>query len=185
VAVAPPPNDLAELRVRDATPADIPAMTAIQNALIPTTTIEWTDALHTEASRLDWLAEKEAAGFPVLVAEVGGAVVGWAAYGEFRDSIKWPGYRFVVEHTVHVQEEHWGGGVGRLLLHALIERARAAGIHVMVGAVDGANDASIRFHERLGFVEVARMPEVGAKHGRWLDLVLLQLVLDDRPTPPG
>ena len=62
-------------------------------------------------------------------------------------------------------------------------RARAAGMHVVVGAVDGANDASLRFHERLGFVEVARMPEVGRKFDRWLDLVLVQLVLDDAVGP--
>jgi L-amino acid N-acyltransferase len=55
----------------------------------------------------------------------------------------------------------------------------------MIAAVDGANEASIRFHERLGFVEVARMPELGAKFGRWLDLVLLQLRLDDRTPPPA
>jgi L-amino acid N-acyltransferase YncA len=53
----------------------------------------------------------------------------------------------------------------------------------MVAAVDGANEASIRFHERLGFVEVAHMPQIGAKFGRWLDLVLLQLRLDDRTAP--
>jgi phosphinothricin acetyltransferase len=54
----------------------------------------------------------------------------------------------------------------------------------MVAAIDGANEKSIRFHERLGFVEVARMPNIGAKFGRWLDLVLLQLGLDDRTAPP-
>ena len=54
----------------------------------------------------------------------------------------------------------------------------------MVAAIDGENEASIRFHERLGFVEVGRMSEIGAKFGRWLDLVLLQLRLDDLPAPP-
>jgi phosphinothricin acetyltransferase len=53
----------------------------------------------------------------------------------------------------------------------------------MVAAVDGANWASISFHKRLGFVEVARLPEIGAKFGRWQDLYLLQLRLDTRPAP--
>jgi phosphinothricin acetyltransferase len=92
--------------------------------------------------------------------------------------VKWPGYRFTVEHTVHVREDHWGSGAGRALMEELVERARAAGKHVMVGALDGANEASLRFHARLGFVEVARMPEVGRKFGRWLDLVLVQRILD-------
>ena len=68
--------------------------------------------------------------------------------------------------------------MGRALLEALIDRARAAGLHAMIAAVDGTNTASIRFHERLGFREVARMPQVGTKFGRWLDLVLLQKLLD-------
>lgn len=70
-------------------------------------------------------------------------------------------------------------------MSALIDEARRRGKHAMVAAIDGENEASIRFHERLGFVQVGRMPELGAKFGRWLDLVLLQLRLDDRPAPPG
>ena len=129
------------------------------------------------------MAEHQAAGCPLLVAEHGGEVVGFAGYGAFRDNAKWPGYRLTVEHSIHVRESHWGTGVGRALIDALIERAKADGIHVMVAAVDGENDASIRFHERLGFIEVARMPQVGTKHGRWLDLVMLQLRLDDTDPP--
>jgi L-amino acid N-acyltransferase len=88
-----------------------------------------------------------------------------------------------VEHTIHVREDHWGSGVGRRLMSQLLESAQSLGKHVMEGAVTGENEASIRFHERLGFVEVARMPQVGAKFGRWLDLVLLQKRLDERESP--
>ncbi len=120
----------------------------------------------------------------MLVAVVDDRVAGWTSYGDFRDSTKWPGYRFTVEHTIHVAEWAWGSGVGRALMAELIERARAAGMHTMIAGIDGANDASVRFHERLGFVTVARVPEVGAKLGRWLDLVLMALALDDRALPP-
>lgn len=172
--------------IREATAADAPAIAAIQNALLATTSIEWTDEPHTAEGRLAYIVEHQSAGYPVLVAEHDGEVVGFATYGEFRDNAKWPGYRLTVEHTVHVSEGHRGTGVGRRLLTALIARARADGLHVMVAAVDGENDASIRFHERLGFVEVARMPEIGTKHGRWLDLVMLQLRLgEDDPPPAG
>ena len=68
-------------------------------------------------------------------------------------------------------------------MRALIEQARGADKHTMVAAIDSANEASVRFHERFGFVEVARMPQVGAKFGRWLNLVLLQLSLDTRTAP--
>jgi phosphinothricin acetyltransferase len=68
-------------------------------------------------------------------------------------------------------------------MHTLIDIARESGKHTMIAAIDGANQASIRFHERLGFIEVGRMPEIGAKFGRWCDLVLLQMRLDDRTAP--
>ncbi|MFZ6005667.1 MAG: GNAT family N-acetyltransferase [Actinomycetota bacterium] len=167
------------MRIRSAVAADAPAIATILNALIRTTTIEWTETPHSIEGIHRWLDEHETA----LVADEEGDVVGVAAYSWFRDVEKRPGYRFVVESTVHVRESHWGAGIGRDLMGALIDEARASGKHAMVAAIDGENDASIRFHERLGFVEVARMPEVGAKFGRWLDLVLLQLHLDDRSAP--
>ena len=165
--------------VRPATVGDAVPIASLLNALLATTAIEWTDTPRTTGSIPDWLHGHEV----VLVAEEGDEVVGVAAYGWFRDVVKWPGYRFTVENTIHVREHHWGAGVGRALMTALIDTARTSGKHTMVAAVDGANDASIRFHERLGFVEVARMPEIGAKFDRWQGLVLLQLRLDDRPSP--
>ncbi len=83
----------------------------------------------------------------------------------------------VVEHTIHVREGCWGQGIGRRLIEALADRARAAGKRAMVGAIDGENVDSIEFHLRLGFVEVGRLPGIGEKFGRPLDLVLVQLTL--------
>lgn len=160
--------------VRDAQDSDLPQIVALVNALLPTTTIEWTDTPYSLEDRRAWLAEHRHAGEPVLVAEVDGAVAGFASYSDFRDSEKWPGYRFVVEHTVHVREQYWHLGIGRALVSGLLHRAAAAGKRVMVAAVDGENIGSILFHEHCGFVEVARMPGIGFKFGRWLTLVLLQ-----------
>ncbi|MGH9084152.1 MAG: GNAT family N-acetyltransferase [Acidimicrobiales bacterium] len=166
--------------IRPATTADAASIASILNALLATTTIEWTDTPHAPAGILRWFEDHEV----VLVAEEEGDVVGVAAFGWFRDAVQRPGYRFTVESTVHVREAHWGTGVGRQLMAALVDAARRSGKHVMIAAIDGENDASIRFHERLGFVEVARLAELGAKLGRWLDLVLVQLRLDDRSVPP-
>ena len=177
--------------VRPATPQDLPALTEIQNALLDTTTYEWTEVPHTLDERAAWLDAQRAAGHPVFVAvddgtdtsdttsndgSIGGhhRVIGWAAYGDFRDSTRWPGYRFTVEHTVHVAPGRWGRGVGRALLDALVDHARAAGKRVMVAGIDGGNVRSILFHARLGFHEVARMPGIGDKWGERLDLVLMQ-----------
>jgi phosphinothricin acetyltransferase len=167
--------------IRDASDADLPAIVQIFNQLLATTTIEWTDEVHTVSGRHQWLHEHRERGDPVVVAvdDDGddGDVVGVAAYGDFRDVTKWPGYRFTVEHSVHVRQDRWGRGIGRSLMDALVERARLAGKHVIVGAIDADNVASIEFHRRIGFVEVARMPEVGFKHDRWLGLVFVQRVL--------
>ena len=155
------------------------AIAELLSAHLTTTTNAWTDVPHTTGSALAWVRDREV----VLVAADDGEVVGLAAYGWFRGAGK-SGYRFTVENTVHVRESHWRTGLGRRLMDALIEDAKATGKHRMIAAIDSANDRSIAFHERVGFVHVARLPEIGAKHGRWLDLVLMSLALDDRPHPP-
>lgn len=160
--------------VRDATVDDMAAVNALYNATIATTTAAWTEDTEPLEARQVWFAEQRRAGYATLVADVDGAVAGFAAFGDFRDTGKWPGYRPVVELSVHVAEPHQGNGIGRALVTELIERARSAGKTEIVAAVDGANDASIRFHERLGFGVVGRMPGIGTKFGRRLDLVLLQ-----------
>jgi phosphinothricin acetyltransferase len=165
--------------IRDATDADMTAVRNIYNATIPTSTVAWTETLETLKQRQAWFRHQQHNRYPVLVADDDGTVVGFTAYESFRGSGKWPGYRYTVELTIHVERSHWGRGVGRGLLETLISRARAEGIHVMVAAVDSQNLDSIRFHGRLGFTEVARMPQVGRKFDRWLDLVLLQRILDD------
>lgn len=163
-------------------------VTSIYNALIDTTTVAWTEEHQTLDERVAWFTKLRTDGHAILVAVDDGqgagtgaerdrSIVGFAAYGSFRGEGRWPGYRYTVEHTVHLTRSAWGLGVGTALMEALIGRAAAAGLHAMVGAIDADNTGSIRFHERLGFVEVARMPEVGHKFGRWLDLVLMQRLL--------
>ena len=167
-----------DFEVRDAIDDDVPAMTRIYNAFIDTTTVEWRDEHHTVAERLEWQHQQRGAGFPVVVAVAeDGDVVGWASYGDFRDTERWPGYLPSVEHSIHVDRRWWGHGVGRALVEELCARAAAAGKHVIVAGIDGDNVASIRFHERVGFEVVGRLPEIGHKHGRWLDLVLMQRTL--------
>ena len=171
--------------MRDAGPSDAAAITALANALIPTSTYTWTERLEPVQERAAWVAARQAAGFPVLVAvgAVGAAdadatddgdVLGWASFGDFRDTVRTPGYLITAELTVHVREDSWGRGIGRALLAELDQRARAAGKKVLVAGIDATNERSIEFHRKLGFVETARMPGVGELRGRRLDLVLLQ-----------
>lgn len=167
-------------RLRPAVEDDVPAIVAIYNASVAVNTASWDTAPHSVAERLAWFHDRTRAGQAVLVAEQDGRVVGWAAWGPFRSKA---GYRLTMEHTLYVAESARGQGVGRLLMAGILETAAAAGVHVLVGAVSADNEASIALHERFGFVDVGRMPQVGAKFGRWLDLVLLHKQLDDRPVP--
>jgi L-amino acid N-acyltransferase len=171
------------LEVRSALASDLAATLAIYNELIGSTTVAWSEQPQTLAERRAWFDEQQRRDFVTLVAVDGGEVVGMTSYGDFRDSVHWPGYRFTVEHSIHVRGDRRGAGIGRILMAELMARARRNGVHVMVAGIDAENAGSIRFHERLGFVEVARMPETGRKFGRWLDLVLMQRILGEADTP--
>lgn len=168
--------------IRDATVDDLPAIVDVLNVALGTTTI-YSERPYTVADRTAWLAARRERGFPVVVAEVDGGFAGFGSYGDFRDSHALPAYATTVEHSVYVVGERAGGGVGAALMHELVERARAAGVHVMVGAIDAENHGSIRFHERLGFTEVGRMPEIARKWDRWLELVLMQRILEPSTDP--
>ena len=169
------------MHIRDATPDDARAIADIYNDAVANTTAIWNDARVDADNRRAWIAGRAAQGYPVLVA-IGddGSVAGYASFGDWR---AFDGYRHTVEHSIYVRGDARGGGIGRALMLALIDRARAAGKHVMVAGIEAGNSGSIALHERLGFRHVGLMPQVGAKFGRWLDLAFLQLVLDPRERP--
>lgn len=166
--------------LRPATREDIPALLDIYNHAVIHTTASYDLQSVSLAARLEWFEQRQAAGWPIVVAEQQGKVVGYGSYGTFRDK---PGYRLTVEHSIYVAPEQQSSGVGSLLMHWLIDHARTSGLHVMIGSIDADNTGSLRFHQRFGFVEVARMPQVGHKFGRWLDMVFVQLTLNDEAAP--
>ena len=163
------------IEVRDAIADDLPAILEIYNDVIATTTAVYRDDPATLDDRQAWWQARVTQGYPVLVAHDDGTVLGFASFGDFR---AWPGYRFTVEHTVHVRSDCRRRGVGHLLMTDVLRRGRELGKHVMVAGVDAENAGSIRFHERLGFERVGHLREVGFKFGRRLDLVFLQRMLD-------
>jgi phosphinothricin acetyltransferase len=159
------------MMLRPATNADIPAILAIWNPLIRDTSITFTTVEKTPDTLAADIATRGAA---FLVAETGGALLGFASYGPFRSG---PGYAHTAEHTVILGAGARGRGIGRALMARLEEVARAQGIHVMIGGVSGENPGAIAFHEAIGFDRVGQLPQVGRKFGQWLDLVLLQKTL--------
>lgn len=129
-----------------------------------------------------WFAAKRQNGFPVIGLEnLQGELLGFASWGTFR---AWPAYKYSVEHSIYLHRDHRGRGLGRALLQALVDRAAADGnVHVLVGAIDAANTASIRLHERLGFTHAGTVRQAAFKFGRWLDLALYQRILETPREP--
>lgn len=164
--------------IRSATVTDLPGILAIYNHVVTTSTAVFSLTPATLDDRRGWLEGRQQAGYPVLVAERAGEVVGFSSFSDFRGA--WHGYRYSVEHSVHVRPDCRGQGLGPQLVTALFAPALAMGKHVMVGGIDAANETSLRMHERLGFERVAHFREVGHKFGRWLDLVFVQRFLDAR-----
>jgi phosphinothricin acetyltransferase len=123
-------------------------------------------------------------GFPYIVAEEDGSIMGYAYAGAFRPR---PAYRFVLEDSIYVAPEAKGRGIGRLLLEALIEEVRRLGFRQIIAVIgDGTPEsASVRLHEKLGFRHSGRLEGTGYKHGRWLDTTFMQLTLNEgAATPP-
>lgn len=167
--------------IRDAVPADLAAIRDIYNDAVLNTTAIWNEQPVDLDNRQAWFSARQAQAYPVLVAVEDDQVTGYASYGDWRP---FEGFRYSVEHSVYVRNDQRGKGLGPRLMQALIERAREGGKHVMVAAIESGNAASIRLHERLGFITTGQMPQVGIKFGRWLDLTFMQLTLNPGAEPP-
>jgi phosphinothricin acetyltransferase len=167
----------AAIRIRDWQAADATACAAIYAPWVVGTTVSFEfeppDAAEI-ARRFDALRKQ---GHPVLVAEIDGAIAGYAYASTFRAR---PAYRGTVENSVYVDRARHGAGIGRALMQALIARCTEAGYRRMVAVIaDSANVDSIGFHRALGFHDGGALPGVGLKFGRELDIVLMWRVLDD------
>lgn len=130
----------------------------------------------TYSEQLSWYKEKQVEGYPVLVAEVDGKMVG---YGTYRLFSPWDVYQHSIEHTIYLDKDARGKGIGKMLLEELIEQARENDYHVMIAGIDASNEGAIRFHEQFGFELVGTFREVGYKFGEWLDLVFMQKILHE------
>lgn len=152
---------------RPARPADAPAVAAIWNHYIRESAATFNSVEKTEAE----VAAAMVGNPCFLVADAGGRIAGFATYFQFRGGV---GYRHTMEHTVQLAPGQSGRGLGRSLVAALEDHARAAAVHSLFAAVSGDNPDGVLFHRALGYAEVGRLPEVGRKFGRWMDLVLMQ-----------
>ncbi|MFP5322588.1 MAG: N-acetyltransferase family protein [Acidimicrobiia bacterium] len=162
------------MRLRPATPADAAATAAIYNHEVTTSWVTFDLVTRTVEEQAAWLDARSGA-LEVVVAEVdGGEIAGFASLSPYRDR---PAYRTTVEDSVYVHPDHRGEGVGRALLEEIVAVARERGFHAVIGRIVGGHTASIALHAAVGFEQVGVEREVGRKMGRWLDVVVMQLLL--------
>lgn len=158
--------------LRDAEPRDLAAITAIYGHHVRTGLASFETEAPDEAemrNRFDAIREK---GFPYLVAEEAGEVVGYAYASFYRTR---PAYRFTLEDSVYVKAGLAGRGLGRALLERLVAECEAFGCRQMIAVIgDSGNAASVRLHEACGFRMTGTFRSIGFKHGRWVDTVLMQ-----------
>jgi phosphinothricin acetyltransferase len=154
---------------------------AILNEVIEHSTALYDYRPRTMAMMDGWFDAKEKKNYPIIGAvDESGRLLGFASYGPFRG---WPAYKYSVEHSVYVDEECRGRGVGKLLLQAIIDRAHLQQYHNVIGGIDATNAVSIGLHTRFGFEFCGRVRHAGFKFGRWLDLDFYQLILDTPVRP--
>jgi len=161
-----------DLQIRTARPGDAQAIGSIFATYVNSSVATFELTAPTSA---DWAAKVQAiteAGWPFLVGQIAGEVVGFAYVSPWRAK---PAYRHTVEDTVYLATDYVGRGLGSALLGALLESADAAGARQVIAVIADSGDPASRLaHQRLGFAEVGRLSCVGFKHDRWIDIVLMQ-----------
>ncbi|HJU83074.1 MAG TPA: arsinothricin resistance N-acetyltransferase ArsN1 family B, partial [Holophagaceae bacterium] len=152
--------------IRPATPADAPALAALYNPFVQHTTITFEEEPVSDAEMARRITEV-AGTLPWLLEEVDGQLLGYAYASPWKAR---SAYRCTAETTVYVSPDAARRGVGGRLYRRLLEELKRRGFHSAIGLIALPNDPSIALHEKLGFVKVAHLHEVGLKFGRWIDV---------------
>jgi phosphinothricin acetyltransferase len=160
--------------IRGAEPTDLDAITAIYNEAILTTTATFDTEPKTVSERLSWF-QSHGERYPILVAEVDGAVVGWTSLSKWSER---PAYDDTAETSFYVKDGHHGRGIGRALKGAIIEEARRLRFHSLIARVAEGSLESIHLNESFGFQHVGLLREVGRKFDRLLGVHIFQMILD-------
>ena len=159
--------------IRRANLADAEAIRQIYNIEVTGSTATLDLVPRTPEEQASWMVAHSGV-YPVIVADEGGQVVGFASLSPYRPR---PGYATAVEDSIYVAAQHRGKGVGRQLLSEAVVMARTHGFHSIVARVSATQQASVALHQACGFDFVGVEREIGRKFGRWIDVAILQLLL--------
>jgi len=162
------------IHIRSASETDADAIADIWNYYISETTVTFNSVEKTNDIVKEAIKACDRDNRAFLVAEDGGNLLGFCTYFQFRGGI---GYAKTMEHTILTHHEAKGAGIGRALMERLCAHAKAGGVKSLWAGVSADNPAGVAFHERIGFSTIARLPQVGFKFDRWIDLILLQKIL--------
>jgi len=163
------------MKVRAATAADLPGIFAIYDHEVRHGTATFDTEPRPEAGRLEWFRSDGDGRYPILVAEAGGRIAGWARLYAWSPR---KAYDRTAENAVYVHPEHRGQGLSRALMEELMRQAPQRGVQVLIARIVEGNPASLALHEKLGFRTIGVMQRVGEKFGRLLDVRLMDRHLD-------
>jgi L-amino acid N-acyltransferase YncA len=163
-----------ECAIRPATLEDMPAVAAIYQHFVVTSTATLDLEPPEAAEMVRRLEAVQSQGLPYLVAELEGYIVGYCYASRFRPR---DGYRLTVEDSIYVRADCIGYGVGRRLLQELIASCQKDGCHQMIAVICGDNPVSVALHASQGFRQAGSIPEAGFKFGQWVDIMLMQRAL--------
>jgi L-amino acid N-acyltransferase YncA len=162
------------ITIRRAAIKDLAAITDIYNEAILKTTATFDTNPKTVEEQKPWF-ESHDSRYPILVAEKDGSVVAWASLSKWSDRCA---YSDTAEISVYVKEEHRGKGIGKKLMHKILDQGQKKGLHTVIARISELNESSIHLHEAFGFEHVGTMKEVGRKFGKLLDVHLMQKIYE-------
>jgi phosphinothricin acetyltransferase len=165
-----------EISIRCAEASDLRAITEIYNDAILKTVATFDTVQKKMPEQRRWFAQ-HGGKYPIIVAELGGNVVGWASLSPWSDRCA---YADTAELSLYVREEMRGKGIGRKLMCAIVKAGERAGLHTVIARITEGNAVSVKLHEEVGFENIGTMREVGRKFGRLLDVLMMQLVYKSR-----
>ena len=148
-------------------------ITEIYNDAVINTTATFDSEPKSLREQREWMRKHDNE-HPIIVAILDGKLVGWGSLSQFSDRCC---YQRTVEDSVYVRKEFRGKGIGTMILRKLVDEAKKASHHSIIARLDAGNEASIALHTNVGFREVGRLREVGFKFGRWLDIVVMEILL--------